>query len=135
MFKSQVYCIAASGIVHIPSHNMTNGSTVSIQNVGYPTSGPLGSAGMCSITASHSSNIAVSLLHLNFTRDEDNTCQQYIDIYDAGSCERIDCGNNTNYSSGTIYTSRNHFISLNWTNQHTNSGRLWMQFTGKVHTA
>ncbi|XP_046572542.1 uncharacterized protein LOC124280606 isoform X1 [Haliotis rubra] len=118
----EYHCVEASGIVDIPSNHSANETVVSIWNKGYPTSGLNASAAMCSVTASHNSSIAVSLLHLNIT------CQQYIDILDGSFRERIDCRNNTNYSSGTLYTSRNHVISLNWTSELTASGRLWIQF-------
>ncbi|XP_046328810.1 uncharacterized protein LOC124112717 isoform X2 [Haliotis rufescens] len=115
----EYHCVESS-TVRIPSNNMTNGTTVSIQNEVYPSSGPLGTADLCSVTASNSSAIAVSLLHLNIT------CQQHIDILDGSSCERIDCGHNTNYSSGTVYTSINHVIHVRV--NLSDSGRFWIQF-------
>ncbi|XP_071113347.1 uncharacterized protein [Haliotis cracherodii] len=123
-------CIATSDIISIPSNASKNGKNVTIQNEGYPSSGiNPNTDSTCSVTSSCDSSIAVTSLHLDFKYDAGGACQQYIDIMDGSSRNRIDCRYNMNYSSGTLYTSRAHFITVNLrSNLPTNSGRVWMQF-------
>ncbi|XP_067676108.1 uncharacterized protein [Haliotis asinina] len=122
-------CVSKSDIISVPSDASKSGKTVTIQN---PTSGiDPNTDTTCSVTASCNSSIAVTSLYQDFVQDASGVCTQHVDILDGNTANRsrIDCAQNTNYSSGILYTSRAHFITVNLrSNLPTKGGRLWMQF-------